>query len=976
MSSPPRLFSLLFLLLSILHFCSPAVIGIDYGAQWFKVAIVKPGKLLDVVLNKESKRRTQSIVTIRETERIFGSEAAKLATRFPQYSFPNLKSILGYTFNSSHCTLYSTFYDNGMVLDPVRQTPVFQLNENSTYTVEELVAMQLGNAKEQAEAVAGEKVKDAVITIPPFFNQFERQALLDAAELAGLRVLSLIHDETAVAINYAMGRNFPTSSPQYHIFYDMGAGTTVASLVSFQSVAVASPYSRSSSNSKSFIQLEVKSVGYDRTLGGHEFDMRIQQHLAEKFMELKKGKVKQDIKDSRRAMAKLLKEAERVKRILSANVDVMASVEGLHEEQDFRVKVTRDELEKLCADLFERVNKPIDDILKDAKLQLKDIDSLVLVGGGVRIPKVQEVLKKLVGEEKIAKNVNGDEAAVLGAGFRAAGISRQFRVRDIRVKDITPFTVSVSYDTEPKIVDGETKSRHLKTNIFTKGTSIDVEKYITFKRVTDFHFDVGYVDVAEEELSAFASPSIYRVNITDLSASLESIHEEKDANNLEMVGNPSVRVTMSLSRSGLVEIGNAELIVKLKKKEAEKTEGGGESLTDKLLNLVGYGNKENEEEGTVESKKEAGEGETGSEGEEINEQPEESSSTNSTVPESTASATATTNSTVNATETAPASADANSTDAKTEKKKEEIESRVVPLKMVVEFLGLAPMTDDQKKQAVERFANLDEEDRKRQAHSAARNNLESYIYSSKELLYDDLIESVTNETERETLSTKLEAMSEWLFDEGDSAETKEYIDRLDQLKELRTSIDFRVTEEKERPGALDSLNQVVKDTQKFIAKAKNNQDEDKEKLEDVIDKLQSSLDETVDWVSKKQKEQEKLQKWETPVLVSSDLKMKRVVLNMQTEMAVKTLDRLEKERERKRKAKIKQEKEKEKEKEKETKTKEDEKSKTESGKPSGTKSSEPKKTKSSSVKSTKPSETAKTTESKKPKETEKSREEL
>jgi hypoxia up-regulated 1 len=195
-----------------------------------------------------------------------------------------------------------------------------------------------------------------------------------------------------VALNYAMLRKFDQT--QHHIFYDMGAGSTVASLVTFSNVI----QKRAGSNF-SVPQLQVKAVGSDPTLGGKAIDLRIQQILLDHFVtKTTKGKVtKEKVLKSSKAMAKLLREANRVKQILSANTETFASVEGLYDDYDFRMKLTRAELEEVCKDLFDRVKGPIQSVLEETKLTIADIDSVVLVGGGVRVPMIQTVLKDFVG---------------------------------------------------------------------------------------------------------------------------------------------------------------------------------------------------------------------------------------------------------------------------------------------------------------------------------------------------------------------------------------------------------------------------------------------------------------------------------------------------------------------------------------------------------------------------------------------------
>ncbi|KAI8346979.1 Hsp70 protein-domain-containing protein [Mortierella sp. GBAus27b] len=559
-----------------------AVISIDYGTDWFKVGLVKPGIPFDIVLNAESKRKTQSAITIRGSNRAFGSEALSLATRFPQDSFIGLKRILGRDYDDDHCVDFRNTFTNNMIRDPVRGTAAFETTAGVKYTAEELVAMQLTLAKQQAEETAGESIKDVVITIPPYFSQTERQAILDSAELAGLHVLSLIHDESAVALNYAMTRTFPQE--QCHIFYDMGAGSTVASLACFQDVSVKDV----GKYNKTIQQVEIKAVGYDRTLGGHDIDVRLQKFLADKFQELKGSKLSTPVTQNERAMAKLLKEANRVKQILSANVETMASVENLMEEIDFRIKVSRAELEELSKDLFDRVRGPIDAALTSANMKLEDIQSLVLVGGGVRVPAVQSNLVGIVGEDKIAKNVNGDEAAVMGAVFRAASLSRQFKVKEVRLKDVSLFPVDVLYTGESKENEGPGKA--FVTPIFAEKSVLGTRKIVTFKRVTDFGFDVEYGNIPEAHKGEIGSKQIAHVTVSGLTDAISKFNDVS-------VASPKVKVTMELTDSGILDI--QEAIATIETDNAKKA-----SFADKVKSLFGAGDKNEDTNGTEAPKNE------------------------------------------------------------------------------------------------------------------------------------------------------------------------------------------------------------------------------------------------------------------------------------------------------------------------------------------------------------------------------------
>jgi len=215
--------------------------------------------------------------------------------------------------------------------------------------------MQLSYVKSLAETEAGEKITDTIITVPPYYSQFERDAIADAIEIAGLRTLALINDGTAVAVNYAMTRTFPEDA-EYHVVYDAGASSIRASVMSF-----------STDKKTGTTQITAHGVGYDRKIGGTEMDRRLREILIEKFNAKSGGR---DIRKDKRGMAKLWKEANRVKAILSANTEAISTVESLAFDIDFKARVTRSEFEAACADIKTRFAQPIRDALEQSNLSL------------------------------------------------------------------------------------------------------------------------------------------------------------------------------------------------------------------------------------------------------------------------------------------------------------------------------------------------------------------------------------------------------------------------------------------------------------------------------------------------------------------------------------------------------------------------------------------------------------------------------
>ncbi|KAI0318042.1 actin-like ATPase domain-containing protein [Amylostereum chailletii] len=542
----PAIFAFLCLSFLASSTFAASVLAIDYGADFIKASLMKPGVPFDVLLNKDSKRKIQSSVAWKKGDRLFGQDAFNLAARFPEDTYNSMKYLLGAPANADIVSYYSTIATSPLVAT-TRYTAGVPRPGGKTWDVEELVAMQLAYVKQLAEDAAGERVQDVIIAVPPFFSQFERDAVADAVEIAGLRLLALINDGTAIAINYAMTRTF--TEPERHIIYDSGAKSTRATVVTF------SPQGKGT-------QIAVNGIGYDRIVGGTELDRRLREILIADFQR----KYGRDIRQDKKAMARLWKEAGRVKGILSANTEATATIESLVDEIDFKAKVSRSAFEAQCADIQERFAQPIYDALHNANLTLGDIKSVILAGGSSRVPMVRAALNAAVGEDKIAVNVNADEAAVLGAALHGAGLSRAFRTKDIKVTDIAPYNIQVSYLAEVKTDGPGVRPRTITSTAFAAGTKTGTRKTLSFKRRDDFSLQFAYT---QPPASGFPV-SLIDVRISGVQEALANITEEGGVE-------PMIKATIMFSESGFVSVPEAVAYADIK----------DESIAGKLKGLFG-----------------------------------------------------------------------------------------------------------------------------------------------------------------------------------------------------------------------------------------------------------------------------------------------------------------------------------------------------------------------------------------------------
>jgi heat shock protein 5 len=288
-----------------------------------------------------------------------------------------------------------------------------------TFTPEEVSAMILGKMKEVAESYLGKKVTHAVVTVPAYFNDNQRQATKDAGVIAGLTVLRIVNEPTAAAIAYGLDKN---QDERQIIVYDLGGGTFDVSLLSIDRGV-----------------FEVLSTAGDTHLGGEDFDQRVINYFAKKYNKEKGVDITKDLK----TMGKLKREAEKAKRTLSSQKTTRIEIEAFYNGDDFSETLTRAKFEELNIDLFKKTLKPVEQVLKDAKVKKTEIDDIVLVGGSTRIPKVVELIEEYFSGKKASKGINPDEAVAFGAAVQGGVLSGEEGTDDIVLMDVNPLTLGI-----------------------------------------------------------------------------------------------------------------------------------------------------------------------------------------------------------------------------------------------------------------------------------------------------------------------------------------------------------------------------------------------------------------------------------------------------------------------------------------------------------------------------------------------------
>ncbi|KAK8159327.1 putative heat shock protein Hsp88 [Phyllosticta citrichinensis] len=445
-----------------------SVVGVDLGTLNTVIAVAR-NRGVDVITNEVSNRQTPSLVGFGPRQRYIGEAAKTQEISNLKNTVGSLSRLAGRSLSDPDVQLEQNYVSAPLVdVNGQVGAEVSYLGKKEQFTATQLVSMYLQKIKHTASVELKQPVSDIVISCPAWYTDVQRRALLDAAEIAGLKCLRLMNDTTATALGYGITKldlPAPEEKPRRVAFIDIGHSNYTCSVVEFKKG-----------------ELAVKSTAYDRHFGGRNFDKAIVDHFANEF----KNTYKIDVNENPKARMRLMSACEKLKKVLSANASAPLNVESIMNDIDVRGFLKREELEELVKPLLERATKPLEQALAEAKLKPEDIDSIELVGGCTRVPALKAAIQDFFGKT-LSFTQNADEAIARGCAFSCAILSPVFRVRDFSVHDVVNYPIEFTWEKSPDIPDEDTS-----LTVFNRGNTMPSTKILTFYRKQPFDLEARY----------------------------------------------------------------------------------------------------------------------------------------------------------------------------------------------------------------------------------------------------------------------------------------------------------------------------------------------------------------------------------------------------------------------------------------------------------------------------------------------------
>ncbi|KAK0177021.1 hypothetical protein PV328_001112 [Microctonus aethiopoides] len=772
-----------------------SVIGIDFGNESCYVAVARAGGI-ETIANDYSLRSTPSYVAFSEKNRILGVAAKNQTVTNMKNTIYGTKRLLGrkYTDPQVQKEIQNLPYKTSKQLDGSIGIHVQYLGEEHVFSPEQITAMLFTKLKDISETALQTAVNDCVISVPSYYTQAERHALLDAARIAGLNVLRLFNETTATALCYGIYKqDLPPieASPRNVVFVDCGFASLQVSVCAFHKG-----------------KLKMLACASDSSLGGRDIDVILANHFCKDFQ----ARYKIDPHSNPRAYVRLLGEVEKLKKQMSANsTKLPLNIECFMDDKDVHGDMKRDDMENMCQHLFKRVETVMRKCLHDCQLKTEDIHSVEIAGGSSRIPFIKRLVEEVFG--KIASTtLNQDEAVARGCALQCAMLSPAVRVRDFSVTDIQSYPIKLTWDP----VDGEQGD----VEIFSQNHQSPFSKYLTLKRSNPFTLTAVY---ATQPLS-YPQTHIGVFHIKNVKPTLEN--------------EPSkVKIKVRLNLNGILTIASASLVEKRELTQEEKEEEKQQQQQQQQATISMDTDQQNQQD---KSDQEA----------QANEPPAPEVCADKRRRDSDAD-----DDGRGAKGSVPSYSSrirswfSSGDDKGDDKGKKKIPVRLVELPIEIHAGGLAQHELDA---AIEKEGKMVAEDRQEKERIDARNALEEYVYDLRAKISDeDELGSFVTESEKETLCRDLDDTENWLYEEGEECNRQIYCDRLNTLKAQGEPIKERKNEFDGRTFALNELAgalQLAKKSYDHIKTSQGKDDKYSHITEDEIKQVGKTIQEKWSWL--------------------------------------------------------------------------------------------------------------------------------
>mmetsp|Transcript_27424 Transcript_27424/g.69745 ORF Transcript_27424/g.69745 Transcript_27424/m.69745 type:complete len:1029 (-) Transcript_27424:524-3610(-) len=856
-----------------------SIMAIDLGSEYLKVSLIKPGRTpIAIVVNEMSKRKTPALVGFANGERLLGEEASSFSVRYPETIVARAQDLLGKSADDP--TIGRMLKDYGLpykvVPHPTRNVAAVEIKEGVIISAEELVGSALQYARSIAEAQSGAPVPDAVIAVPAYFGQAQRQALVDAANLVGINVMGLINTHTAAALQFGIERDFANKT-QNVILYDMGSGSTLVSLVRYSSYNI-----KEAGKPKPISQLEVKDVDWDADLGANQLDALLGEHFAKAFADKHKLQV-DDVLGNPKSMAKLKKQVRRTKEILSANSGAPISVEEFHDNRDYQSHITREDFEKLAGSFFERAAAPLKRVLERSGLKPEEIDYVELLGGGTRVPRLQAALQEVLGGRALDRHLDADEAVVLGASLFAANLSTSFRLRKFGMADLSMYGVALKIEevheaerTEGEVPDLEGQGAEKTRNLLPYRKKLPIKRVVHFANLTadPIRLSLAYNTSTPHALPPGAADAhMAQFNITGVETAIKRYNTSG-----------TVNIKFEAGYDGILKLAKAEAVVQYVAMEekiitvmeevnattngtdsnstesagasAESAKADADSATDKSDDSNDDNDKDDDESEDVKGEKGEGEGSEKGEGEE------------EVVVKADAG-----NATANATANGTANATVSPTARPVVKRIQVPRNKTAKVALNVTTAWPFPyLSADADALAASRklIAGWVAAETAKRETAAAKNELEAYIIKMKEVLEggDEKVEKVTTEEQRTAFLAQLNGAEDWLYDEGEAEAAPVFKAKLKELQDVGGRITRRAEESDLRPQVVAVARRELELRRAAVKLWEGDRpwvtEEERKSVEEKLDAFDT-------WLAAREKEQEGKAAHEDPAFYAGEV---------------------------------------------------------------------------------------------------------